>query len=606
MSNFPSNQRKHLVPTGTMIVKSNAAAALALCLGLCASGAMAATKTWTTTADFQAGTAVGATAIDGKLVLSITGSTFPVLWIANAGEDSLTKFDTRSNKELARYRTWFGPFGQAGHYNHLGSAYDGAAPSRTSVDIEGNAYVLNRHFDGRSASLLKVLSNSFIDRNGNGQVDSSVDTNGDGIISASEMLPMADTNGNGIIDASEIKDERVAWAARVPDGIKAPARTGRLGRSMCIAPDGNLWVGLYSDNSYYKVSAADGSTMAGPFNVGATPYGCLVDNAGKLWSATLDNQMARLDTVAGVASSPLNMGDSNYGIALDNNAVYLASLSGNTYVRYDKGTGAITRPAAVKFTSLSLSIDGTGALVTGGTGGSDGVHRFNPTTGALLCSNTGQGLSDARGVIADADDNVWVISLSSNRISKYDKNCNKLGTFPVGNSPYTYSDAAGLAARSITTRSGDWNVVYDSTVQGTTWGQVQWNGNAPAGGTLAFSVRAADSLVLLGGQTYTDVGNGSQFRKNGRFIEVKARLAAGTDGTSPTLNDVTVSSAVCDVNNDLLINNVDINLITAARGSAVAAGDVRDADSDGKITVLDARKCALKCTNGNCGTAAPL
>jgi len=375
---------------------------------------------------------------------------------------------------------------------------------------------------------------------------------------------------------------------------------------MCIAPDGNLWVGLFSDRSYYKVSAADGSTMAGPIDVGATPYGCLVDNAGKLWSATLDSRMARLDTIAGTSSPALNLSDNNYGIALDANAVYLASLIGNTYVRYDKSTGAVTRPAAVKFTSVSLSIDGTGALVTGGTNFSDGVHRFNAATGALLCSNTGQGLGDAQGVIADADDNVWVISRTSNRISKYDKNCNKLGTFPVGNSPYTYSDAAGLAARSITTRSGDWNVVYDSAVQGTTWGQVQWNGLVPTGGTLAFSVRTADSLVLLGGQSYTDVGNGSQFRKTGRFIEVRARLAAGTDGTSPTLNDVTVSSAVCDVNNDLIINSVDINLITAARGSAVAAGDLRDADGDGKVTVLDARKCALKCTNGNCNTATAL
>lgn len=578
----------------------------ALSLSLFTWGSQAATKTWTTTADFASGIAVGATPIDGKLVLSVTGSTFPVLWIANGGEDSLTKFDTRTNKEIARYRTWFGPAGQPGHFGHLGNAYAGAAPSRTSVDIDGNAYVLNRHFDNRSASLLKVLSNSFIDRNNNGVVDTSTDTNGDGIISPAEMLPMADANGNGVIDPDEIKDERIAWAVRVPDGIKAPLRSGSLGRSMCIAPDGNLWVGLFYDNSYYKVSSADGSTLAGPINVGATPYGCLVDNSGKLWSATLGSQMARLDTVTGVASSPVNTNDYNYGIAIDNSAVYLASLNGSTYVRYDKTSGAITRPASSKFYNLSLSIDGTGALVTGGTSGNDGVHRFNPTTGALLCSNTGQGLGDARGVIADADDNVWVISLNSNRIAKYDKNCNKLGTYPVGNSPYTYSDAAGLAARSITTRSGDWNVVHDSTVPGITWGQVQWSGTTPPGGTLAFSVRTADSQLLLGGQPFTDVGNGSQFRLKGRFIEVRARLAAGTDGNSPVLNDVTVSSAVCDANNDLLINNVDLNLITAARGSAAAPGDVRDADGDGKITVLDARKCALKCTNGNCSTPAPL
>ncbi|MEY2894200.1 MAG: hypothetical protein RJA98_4108, partial [Pseudomonadota bacterium] len=392
----PATAQAHRAPGW----RQRAVQALLLVAGVSASVWVgAASRTYTSTADFNEGVSVGISTVDGKLSLSITGSTFPVLWVANAGEDSLSKFDTRLNKEVARYRTWFGPSGQAGYVNHLGSAYSGAAPSRTAVDVDGNAYVLNRHFDGRSATLVKILSNSFIDRNGNGVADTSADANADGLIQSGEMKPMADTNGNGIIDASEIQDERVAWAVRVPDGGPGfPIKSGQLGRSLCIAPNGELWVGLYYEQTYYRVRASDGKTLQGPINVGTTPYGCLIDAAGKLWSADLGSSMARLDTNTGVASPPVPTFDANYGIAIDNNYVYLGSYANNTYVRINKATSVVDKPAAVKFYTLGLSVDGTGAIVTGGPGGGDGVTRFNAATGAVICSNVGQGLSDARGV----------------------------------------------------------------------------------------------------------------------------------------------------------------------------------------------------------------
>jgi streptogramin lyase len=582
--------------------RQRAARVVLLTAGLSVSlWAGAASRTYTTTADFNEGVSVGISTADGKLALSITGSTFPVLWVANAGEDSLSKFDTRLNKEVARYRTWFGPSGQPGYTSHLGDAYSGAAPSRTAVDVDGNAYVLNRHFDGKSATLIKILSNSFIDRNGNGVADTSADANSDGLIQAGEMMALADTNGNGIIVPSEIQDERIAWAVRVPDGGPGfPIKSGFLGRSLCIAPNGELWVGLYNENTYYRVRASDGKTLQGPINVGITPYGCLIDSAGKLWSSDLGSNMGRLDTVTGTASPRVPIGGSHYGIALDNNYVYLGNYSGATYTRVNKATNAWDQPAAARFSVLGLSVDGTGAIVTGGTGGGDGVTRFNAATGAVICTNVGQGLSDARGVIADADNNVWVISLFSNRIAKYGPDCSQKGTFPVGNSPYTYSDAAGLAARSITTRSGDWNVVYDGGVPGIIWGQVSWNALVPAGASVLFSVRTADSVLGLGAQSFADVGNGSDFSKLGRFIEVRARLAAATDGGAPQLNDVTVSSSVCDVDGNLRINKLDIDAIMAARGQTALPGDVRDADGNGVINVLDARKCALRCTNASC------
>ena len=115
---------------------------------------------------------------------------------------------------------------------HIGDAWGGAAPSRTAVDKDGNAYVANRGFQNYGypgwAYVFKVLNSGFIDRNGNGTADTSTDTSGNGRIEPSEMKPLTDTNTNGVIEASELKDERVAWAVRVPDGVDGQDEAGRL------------------------------------------------------------------------------------------------------------------------------------------------------------------------------------------------------------------------------------------------------------------------------------------------------------------------------------------------------------------------------------------
>jgi hypothetical protein len=94
---------------------------LVLACGIAASlasgSAVAASKTYTTDADFDLGALSGVNHTapnNNQLQLSAVGTTFPVMWVANAGEDTVSKFDTINNVELARYRTWFGPSGQAG------------------------------------------------------------------------------------------------------------------------------------------------------------------------------------------------------------------------------------------------------------------------------------------------------------------------------------------------------------------------------------------------------------------------------------------------------------------------------------------------------------
>lgn len=589
--------------------------------GLCCatSFAWAAGKTYTLDADFALGVLDGVNydAPNGdQLQLNAVGTTFPVAWIANAGEDTVSKFDTNLNKEVARYRTWFGPAGQPGHFNHLGNAYSGPAPSRTAVDINGNAYVLNRHFNQGTSSagvVLKILAEGFIDRNGNGVMDTSADSNDDGIIDNTEMLPLADSNGNGIIDESEIQDERIAWVKRVPDGIAAPLRpTGTLGRAMCIGTDGNLWVGLFNDRTYYKISAADGSTITGPVstvptagqpNAGSwTPYGCLIDASGTLWSASLSGVLGKITntqsdtgpyTVSSFASS------FNYGIALGNGKVYL----GSSNQQFDPATNTYSAIPNMTVGSSGIVVDGGGNIIAG----SSTVRKVAPDGTLLWQAPLQAGGSSSVGIQVDANNDVLQIGFTSaGRIQKYrGTDGAPLGVFPVGNMPYTYSDATGLVARNVTNPTGTWTVVYDSGNSGTAWDNINWNDLTPADTSVQVAFRTAETQAGLALASYQPTTKGNALASSGRFIQVQSRLNGNEQGDSPILFDLTINAvdAGCDVDGNGATDSVDVALVRAGIGQIPLPGDVRDQNGDGKITVNDTRLCALKCSLPRCAVA---
>lgn len=561
-------------------------AAIGSALTLASTAGLAASFTYTFDADFNLGVLSGVSlSTPNQLQLSAVGTTFPVMWIANAGEDTVSKFDTTNNVELARYRTWFGPIGQTSARSHLGSAYSGPAPSRTAVDINGNAYVLNRFFENKKPVLLKILAEGFIDRNGNGVMDTST---------GPTPTVMADTNGNDQIDPDEITDERIAWAVQVgsPNG---------LGRSLCIGTDGNLWVGMYNARTYYKVSAADGSQIAGPVSVGWTPYGCMIDKNGTLWSSNLGSTLGRIDNTGSdtgpwAVSAIGNM--NNYGIALGNNKVYTGS--GNRV--YDPSTGVAGAIPNMNVTSLGIVVDGSGNIIAGRTT----IRKVSPDGNLLWQAPLQSGGSSSVGIQVDSNNDVWQMGfVSAGRMQKYrGTDGSPLGVFPVGNMPYTYSDAAGFAARNVTSPTGTWTVVYDGGAPATPWGKINWNDTVPAGAAVTVEVRAADTVAALSSTAYQPVSKNVDFSAAGKFLQVQTRLNANTNNETPVVFDLTVNSAVttCDIDQDADIDSADILLIRAGIGQTPVAGDPRDANGDGKITVLDTRTCAIKCTRARCAT----
>ncbi len=178
-----------------------------------------------------------------------------------------------------------------------------------------------------------------------------------------------------------------------------------------------------------------------------SPYGCLVDGSGLLWSASLGSYLGEIDTsgAGSVVGEHSHAGyGADYGIALGNGKVYQAARGGgsNTYIEHDPATNTFSKPAAVNISSaLGIATDSSGKIFVGKTNG--GMYKFN-ADGSLACSAPSQtGNSEIRGVVVDSSGDVWAVHRTSHNISKFKgSDCTGLGVFPVGRHCRIYRDPA--------------------------------------------------------------------------------------------------------------------------------------------------------------------
>ncbi|MGA9520689.1 MAG: hypothetical protein WBV82_04445, partial [Myxococcaceae bacterium] len=291
---------------------------------------------------------------NGNLVLSSGEVRFHFAWVANSNAGTVSKYDTKTAKEVGRYHSVIPIDG-------LGVAVDvagnrGNSPSRTAVDLYGDVWVANRA-PGIVGSVTKIANDesSCIDRNGNGKIDTSRDLNGDGAIdtnpASGEFIRPTDW-----ADPKQY-DECILFSTPVGSGggIKARALAISLGIE---GSAGEVWVGLNSTNEAVKLRATDGKQI--PVNAGGAmsvpigfgPYGAAIDRQQRLWMVS-DNlgsaRLALIDTINGtlVTNSLTNtVGSGAYGIAIDGkDRVWLGGWSaGPVAARYDHGQGKAATP----------------------------------------------------------------------------------------------------------------------------------------------------------------------------------------------------------------------------------------------------------------------
>lgn len=427
---------------------------------------------------------------DGVIVLDSMREEAQVIWIANTGEGTVAKVDTRSYEELARYRV--GPLG--------GEADD---PSRTSVNTFGDVYVGNR--EGGSVTKLSALG------------ERCPDTNGDGVITTSsgadDVLPWG-------------QDDCVLWNRPLPDGglIRAVAAQDVTGPDLGVVP--YVWVGGY-DGVVWKLDGESGEVLLRT-EAPVPPYGYALDRAGNLWMATREgDRLGRLDTTRcvsdatcleavcddagdGCVKQTISLPAKGYGVTVD--FMQRVWLGGDHIMRYDPTAPLGDRIVDIDVGAMVHGIAADGDGWVWGAAMDAGVVRVDAVTPSSWAIVSGSEDRSAKGMAIDADGKVWTINRRHEDATVIEPGPTLLEAVVTAGvagglvSPYTYSDMTGQQLRLATHARGFYRRIFEGCEENidttTLWKELHWSGDAPPGTRLIFRVRSAPTRAELVGAAW--------------------------------------------------------------------------------------------------------
>ncbi|WP_337175299.1 putative Ig domain-containing protein [Paludisphaera sp.] len=474
--------------------------------------------TFTTSEDFLLGDLFNLDAVEvqGQIQLLPGGETvtYPFIWVSNSAEGTVSRFDTRTGQEVGRYRTG-------------GTGND---PSRVAVTGSGDAWVANR---GGAGTVVKILLDGFIDRNGNGVVDTSRDLDGDGRITGQEILPW-DANGDGQPD-----DERIAMVLTIGGGP----------RGLAIDANDKLWVSSYSGAREFVVFDNETGVREAVVPTGYGSYGAVIDANGQLWSATSGggSTLVHIDTNTRSFVETVQVA-SAYGITVDNDGiVWTSPWSGGVLSRYDPATRELTTYNIPATSGGGITVDRQGN-VWFGTANSNRVWKFvfDSDRKTLLRSEFVTVGVNPKSASIDADGYLWTVALGSNAAYKIDTVTNTVvdgWPVPTGAGPYNYSDMTGAVRLTVTGRSGTWTEVVDGGRAGVPWAGVAFDADAPEFTTANLRVRASDDRDRLASRPWIEVDSGAALAGvSGRYLEVQARLGSSSPAANAAIREVTARS----------------------------------------------------------------
>ena len=479
-----------------------------------------------------------------QLQLSATTSALPFIWVPD-NDGAVSKVDTRTGREVARYRT--APVG----VNSL--------PSRTTVDLAGDVWLGNRQC-GTAVKIGLLENGEYIDRNGDGVIETSTDLNGDGVITPDETLPWGEDEcvlyEVVLIPGHEGTYDPGTYPGPYADDYYTPGP-----RSFAVDAGNNLWVGCYGTKLFYYIDGATGQIMktVDVSETGHTPYGAVIDANGVLWSSGGGgNNVLRLDpTGPGVPTSTrFDIGHNVYGLAVDYlGHLFISGMDGNL-TKIDVTTGAVV------WDYSKPEMCGRGAAVTpdnnvwAASSCNNKVVRYDNDGDLVASVPVG---NDVTGVSVDAAGKVWAIDNGDEYIRRIDPATNTVDLeVPLaGVGHYGYSDMTGSSSRGISSRVGTWTVIHDGGAANTPWGKLNWTKSEPAGTKLTARVRSSNDMATWSGWEGAVNGAPLRYTPDGRYIEVSVTFqAAGgapppgvilagtvTAPVSPILYDISVTAA---------------------------------------------------------------
>lgn len=361
------------------------------------------------------------------------GLEFSYLWIANTDQGSVSKIDTNTMVELARY--------------YSDPVQSGAAsPSRTSVSLDGRFMVVSNRDRG---SITKIAANEgdCIDKNNDGVIQTSKDK--------AQLLPYAEEEC--ILWTTTLTAFNHQWGPRATTfGIP------QWNPDTCQYENEKVWVGymitatqaqMARINSYTGVIEATVDIPNFPLYASYSPYGAAVDPDGNIWTSAVTHRAAiKIDAVTlAVTRWDSPDADAHYGITIGaDGRVWFANYGGHG------GHGGVSFfdpvtelwkviPGTTGNNWRSVAVDEQNRVwVSNNVGGpfgcglleidgdSETITNFH--TFAQCGTPVGVGL-DSKGMVWMIDYNGWTWQMNPQTFEK------KL--LPVANVHYTYSDFTG-------------------------------------------------------------------------------------------------------------------------------------------------------------------
>ena len=437
------------------------------------------------------------------------------IWIANSWENNVSRLDTETGKEVGRYEVCMDP-------------------SRTAVDLEGNVWVACRG-DGGVAKV-RLFPYNCVDQDGDGEVQTSQDSNGDGVISSSEMM-------DGV---NEI-DECLQF-------ITYPG--GSCQRAAGVDKDNHAWIGEWNGFTLSRLEPEFGVVVQS-INIPDRPYGLIIDGDGIIWvSGRGGGHLVRVDPETEFAEqlTPGTMWFEPYGISGDAaGRVWVASCFGENMVhRYDPADGSWASVAVG--TSPRGLVGHTNGQVYVALDSTSAVAMVDGDTMTLLSSMNLGGARHPVGMSVDADGFVWAVNQLGNSVSRlHPDSLELLGEYPVGQGPYTYSDMTGFQLYNYTAPMG----VYTHTFMALEGVPALWTNLTveilfPPGSTAALKLRAASSTEqfeqlpwqvvsdpLPEGPSSLDLTQYPQL--SGHMLQVQVTLFSGDENASPLLKKMSAT-----------------------------------------------------------------
>ena len=471
---------------------------------------------------------------DGWLTLTSESVDLHVIWISNSGEGTVSKLDVMTGRELGRYALC-NPAG-------VGSP---SGPSRTAVGPAGDGWVACRQ-NGGTVAYIYNFEGDCADDDQSGTIETSRDLDGNGVISAAEMLP-------------EGQDECVRWITPAGDPYGS-----QIARALGVDADGHGWVGLWESKRLVRLAPESGAIVQ-DVAIPANPYGLAIAGDGTIWvSGRGGSVLVGVDPATSVVRQVKPPGSFEpYGIAVDeNDAVWVANCCGALVAwRYQPATDVWSQ-VAMPARPRGIASDRHG-LVYVANDESDRITAID----ALTLQKKGElQLGSGRfpiGMSVDAFGGVWAVNHQSSTAIKILSNGGQMtvvGEYPVGKSPYTYSDMTGSAFFDKVA-PGFYRQRFEATSQGgltglnalstAVWRQLQVNAIVPPGASIKVRARVGDSPAAIDAALFTPLAGpfppaafpldlAPLLPGPGRLLDVEVWLYPSPDGDAPLLKGLNV------------------------------------------------------------------